>query len=125
MKEKLQQGCRTPKRRLAAEVGDEPEEESKRDAYDEARDDRKVKRSVFAAVYDVARQFPQAEGEFVPKIEKGTNQDDKHSEENKRAAEFAQRAHEVILPEDTNKSLRHSFYYYSISAIDNYYSIAY
>ena len=68
---------RTPKRGwLAAEVRDEPEEDGERDAEDKTGHDRKVEGGVFAAVDDVAGQFSQAEREFVPKIKKGTDQDD-------------------------------------------------
>ena len=72
---------------------DEPEEERKHDADDKTGHDRKIERGVFAAVDDVAGQFSEAEGQFVPKIKKGTNQNKKRSEEDKRATEFAKRFH--------------------------------
>jgi hypothetical protein len=61
-------------------VGDEPEEERERGAEEKAGDDGKVKRGVFAPVYDVAGQFSQSEWQFVPKIEKGADQDNQPSE---------------------------------------------
>ena len=88
---------------LAAEVGDEPEEERERNAEEKTGDDGKVKRGVFAAVHDVAGQFSQAEGQLVPKIKRDTNQDKEPPEEDKRAAEFTERVHEVILPEPRDK----------------------
>lgn len=91
---------------LATEVRDEPQEKGERDAEKQTGDDWKVEGSVFGAVNNVAGQFPQAERESVPKIKKGADQDDKPSEEDKKAADFARRIHEVILPEGANKSFR-------------------
>lgn len=65
---------------LAAEAGDEPEEERERDAEEKTRNDGKVKGHVFAAVNDVAGQFSQAERQLVSEIEKHTNQDEEPSE---------------------------------------------
>lgn len=91
---------RTPKKGwLATEVRDEPEEDGERDAEDQTSHDRKVERGVFAAVNDVAGKFSYAEGEFVPEIEKDTDQDEEPPEEDERAAEFAPWIHGVILPE--------------------------
>lgn len=119
MKEKREQGSpsglrvnRTPKRLLTAKVRDQPEEKGQRDAEKKTSDDGKVKRSVFAAVNDVAGQFSQAQRQLVSKIEKHTNQDEEPSEEDKRAAEFAEGVHEVILPEGTSKSFSQPCYYY-------------
>jgi len=84
-------------------VRNEPEEQGKGDAQEQARDDRKVKRGVFAAVHEVAGQSSQAEGQLVPKIKKNTNQDEEPSHEDKRPAKFAERVHKIILPEPTDK----------------------
>ena len=81
------------KRRLAAEVGDEPEEKRERGAEEKTGDDGKVEGGVFAAVDDVAGQFPEAEGQLVSEIEKEADQNQQCSEENKRAAELAERVH--------------------------------
>lgn len=59
---------------------------------------------MFAAVDDIARQFPQAKGEFVAEIEKGSEKNDETAEEEKRATEFTKRVHRVILPEGASKS---------------------
>lgn len=85
---------------------DEPEEQGKRDAEEQAGDDRKIESRVFAAVNDVAGQFSQAEREFVPKIKKGADQNDKPSEEDKRPPKLAERIHSIILPEPANGSFQ-------------------
>lgn len=72
---------------------DEPEKQRNNDADNQAGDDWEVERSVFAAVNDVARQLSQAKWKFVPPIKESTNQGEEPSEEDKRAAEFAQRVH--------------------------------
>src|SRR6516225_8291127 len=59
-------------RSLAAEVRDEPEEKRDRYTDEDAGDDWKVKRSVFAAVNDVAGQFSEGQREFATKIEERT-----------------------------------------------------
>jgi hypothetical protein len=61
-------------------VRDEPEEKGERDTEEQTGDDGKVESGVFAAVNDVAGQFSQAEWQFVPKIKKGTDQDNQPSE---------------------------------------------
>jgi len=85
-------------------VGEEPDKERKSDAQKKAGDDGKVKRSVFAAMNDVAGKFSQAEGELVAEVQKSTDKGKKGSKEKKGAAEIAERLHEVILPEAANKS---------------------
>lgn len=104
---------------------DEPEEERERNAEEKTSDNGKVKRRVFAAVNDVAGEFSQAEGELVSEIEKSSEKDEKNAEQKKRAAEFAERVHEVILPEGASKSFSQLCYYYSIPTIDNYYATRY
>lgn len=112
---------RTPKsRQLTTEVRDQPEEKGQRDAEKKTSDDRKVKRGVFATVHDVAGQFSLAEWELVAEIEKGAEKNEKSAEEEKRAAEFTQGLHELILPEATSKSFIQPCYYYSIPTLDNY-----
>ena len=63
--------------RLAAEVRDEPEEDGESDADDNTGDDRKVERGVLAAMHDVAGKFSEAEWQFVPKIKKDADQNNK------------------------------------------------
>jgi hypothetical protein len=84
-------------------VRDEPEEKRERDTEEQTGDDGKVESGVFAAVNDVAGQFSEAEGKLVSEIEKSPEKNEKTCEEKKRAAEFTERVHEVILPEGANK----------------------
>jgi len=85
--------------RLAAEVGEQPKNKRKSSAKDKTGDDRKVERSVFAVVDDVAGQFSQAEGELVPKVKKSAEKDEESAGEKERAAEFAKGIHGKILEE--------------------------
>jgi hypothetical protein len=80
-------------------VGDEPEKERKRGAKKKASDDGKVKSGVFAAMHDVAGKLSQTEGELVAEVQKSADKQEECSKEKKRAAELAERVHEVILPE--------------------------
>jgi len=83
---------------------DEPEKERKRDAKKKASDDGKVKSGMFAAMHDVAGKLSQTEGELVAEVQKSADKQEKCSEEKNRAAELAERVHEVILPEAAIKS---------------------
>jgi hypothetical protein len=56
---------------------DEPENKADRGADYQARDEREVKRAVFAAVKDVSGQAAEAKGKFRSKIKERAN-DDKH-----------------------------------------------
>jgi hypothetical protein len=80
-------------------VGEEPEKERKREAKHKASDNGKVESGVFAAMNDVAGKLSQAEGELVAEIQKSADKNEKCSKEKKRAAEIAERVHEVILSE--------------------------
>lgn len=113
MKEKREQGSppqlrvnRTPKGLLAAEVGDEPEQERERDAEEQTGDDGKVKRGVFAAVDDVAGQFSQPEWKLIAEVEKSADKNEESSKEHKGPAKIAERIHKVILPEAANESFK-------------------
>ncbi len=52
-------------------MGDEPEEEGKRNAEEKASDDGKIESGVLAAMNNVAGKFSETKGEFVPKVKKG------------------------------------------------------
>jgi hypothetical protein len=56
--------------RLAAEVREEPKEEGKCCAEDQAGDDREIEGGVFAAMDDVAGEFSEAKRELATEIEK-------------------------------------------------------
>ena len=55
--------------RLAAEVGEEPKEQRKAEAEDEAGDDGEIEGGVFTAVDDVAGEFTETEGEFGAEVQ--------------------------------------------------------
>ena len=79
--------------RLAAEVGEEPEEKRECCAENEAGDDGEVESCVFAAMDDVAGEFAEAEREFAAEIEKSADEDEEAAEDQEGAAEFAIRVH--------------------------------
>jgi hypothetical protein len=56
-------------------VREEPEEEGKCCAEDEAGDDREIEGGVFAAMDDVAGEFSEAERESATEIEESTHED--------------------------------------------------
>ena len=85
--------------RLAAEVGEEPEDERKGEAEDKASHDGEIKCGVFAAVNDIAGKFSEAQREFAAEEQKSTDDDEEAAEEEETAAEFAERIHESIIEE--------------------------
>jgi hypothetical protein len=80
--------------RLAAEVGEEPEEQREAEAEDEARGDGEVKRGGFAAMDDVAGETAEAEREFSAEIEKSADKCQERGNDEECAAEFTQRIHQ-------------------------------
>ena len=78
-------------------MSDEPEEQCIGHAEQQAGDDGKVEGGVFAAVDDVAGEATQSEGEFSTEVEKCAYDDKETAENEKRAAEFADRFHRNIL----------------------------
>lgn len=60
--------------RLAAEVGEEPEEKGKCRAEDKAGDDREVESGVFAAMDDIAVEFSEAERKFAAEIKESADE---------------------------------------------------
>jgi len=75
-------------------VGEEPEEQAQADAKEQAGNDWKIECGVFAVVNDVAGKFSQAKREFCTEIKKCAQEDEEAAEEEKCAAEFAERIHE-------------------------------
>ena len=55
-------------RRLAPEMGKEPEEKRKSSAEDKTGDDGEIERGVFTTMDDVAGEFVESEGEFGPEV---------------------------------------------------------
>lgn len=79
---------------------DQPKEERKTEAEDEAGNDGEIEGGVFAAIDDVAGESPQAEGEFSAKVEESTDENEETAEKKERAAEFAEGVHEESVEEN-------------------------
>src|SRR5713226_6816974 len=90
-------GNRGALRWLAAEIGEEPQDERENDPNREAGDDGEVEGGVFAAVDDVAGEAAEAEGETCAEVEQGADDDDYGAEDQQEAAEVAERVHERSL----------------------------
>jgi hypothetical protein len=80
-------------------MGKEPEEERKNGAEDQTGDDGEIERGVFAAVDDVTGEFAESEGELGPEVEQGADDDEDEAEQEKSAAEIAERIHKSIIEE--------------------------
>jgi hypothetical protein len=78
-------------------MGEEPEEEGKRGAENEASNDGEIESGVFAAMDDVAGEFSEAEGEFGAEVEERADEDKRRAEQEKRAAEIAEGIHKESL----------------------------
>ncbi len=74
-------------------MGEEPEEERKGGAEEEARDDREVESGVFAAMDDVAGEAAEAQRKFSAEVEKSADQYEEGAENQESAAEFAEGIH--------------------------------
>jgi hypothetical protein len=72
-----------------------PKEQGESGAEDETGDDGEMKDSMFATIDDVAGKFSQAQRQFAAEIEKNSDEGKKATEEEKRAAEFAERVHDA------------------------------
>jgi hypothetical protein len=70
-----------------------PEDEGESKAEDEASDDGKVKRGVLAAMDDVTGQTAKAKWKLTAEEKQSTNEDEKATKNQKRAAEFAEGRH--------------------------------
>jgi hypothetical protein len=81
-------------------MGKEPEEKRKSGTDDETGDDGEIERGVFSAVDDVAREFAEAEGEFGPEVKQSADDDEDDAEQEKSAAEIAERIHGSIVEEE-------------------------
>ena len=89
--------ARTPSwpapRLLTVEMGEEPEQQAQSEAEENAGDDGKVERSVFAAIDDVAGQAADAEGQAAAEVQEGADDGEQAAEKEQGAAEFAERLH--------------------------------
>jgi hypothetical protein len=91
-------------------VGEEPEEEGKCCAEDEAGDDGEIEGGVFAAMDDVAGELSKAERKFPAGIKKSADEDEEAAEEEEGAAKFAERVHngsleQTGLPEELTSKM--------------------
>jgi len=77
----------------AAELVDDPENQTDEHADDQARDEREIESAVLAAMDDVARQATEAEGKFAAEVEKHTDDDKNGAQNEQRAAELLERFH--------------------------------
>jgi hypothetical protein len=80
-------------RRSAAEMGEEPEQESQADAEEDGSGDWEIERGVLAAVDDVAGKATEAEGEAVGEVEEGAGGDEDCAEDEESAGEGAGGVH--------------------------------
>jgi len=79
---------------LAAEMGEEPEEERKAKAEEEACDDGEIESGVLAAVDDVAGKAAEAKRELAAEVEKSADKDEEGAENEESAAEFTDGIHQ-------------------------------
>ena len=75
-------------------MSEQPEEERKTEAEEEAGDDRKVEGGAFAAVDDVAGEAAETPWEFSPEVKQSADKDQKSAENEEGAAEFPEGIHE-------------------------------
>ena len=75
------------------EVGEEPEEERKTEAEEEAGNDREVEGGMFAAVDDVAGEAAEAQWEFSAEVKQSADKDQEDAENEEGAAKFAEGFH--------------------------------
>ena len=87
---------------------DEPKNQADAQADDQARDERKIKSAVLAAMNDVARQTAEAEGKPSPKIEKSADDEEHRSDRKQQASELLHWLHrESVTPNRSEGMTRH------------------
>jgi hypothetical protein len=89
---------------LAAKVRDEPEEQRQAETEHNAGHDREVESGVFSTIGNVSRETAEAERKLAAEVEKRTDENDKASEEEEHAADFAERLHKKIVEEKEKRS---------------------
>jgi hypothetical protein len=90
-------GASAKRRRSAAELIDDPENQAEKDADDDAGDQREVEGGALAAMDDVAGQAAEAKGKFGPEIEEGADNDEKGAEDEQGASELLSGLHGPIV----------------------------
>jgi hypothetical protein len=91
---RVHRGRREERKGLAAEVGDEPEEEREGDAEEDGSGDGEIEGRVWAAMDDVTGETAEAEREAAGEIEEGAGGEENGAEDEEGAAEVAGGIHE-------------------------------
>jgi hypothetical protein len=81
----------------APEVREEPEQDRQNDTDDKARDDRKVKRCVLAAMDNIPGQAAKAERQSRSEIKENSNDGADSAKDQKGPSEFAEWVHDASL----------------------------
>jgi len=79
--------------RLTAEMGEEPEEERKSGAENEAGDDGEIESCVLATMNDVAGKFAEADREFAAEIKQRAEDGEENAENEEGASQIADGIH--------------------------------
>jgi hypothetical protein len=86
-------------RKLAPEMGEEPEEQRKSKAEEEAGGDREIESGVLTAVEDIAGEFSKAKGESAVEIQHRASDDHHGAKQHQESAEIARWIHSWIVLE--------------------------
>jgi hypothetical protein len=82
---------------LSTERVHDPKQQSEREAYEDARDNREIKTAMSALVADVAGKTSQTKRQLCAEAQKETGGDQYNAEYEQYAADFAQRVHTRLL----------------------------
>jgi hypothetical protein len=88
-------------KKLAAEMGEEPEEQRKPKAEEEAGDDREIESGVLAAVEDIAGNAAKTQRKSSTEVEKCADEDEEPSQNEEGAAKITERIHRTSLEQGT------------------------
>jgi len=80
-------------------MGEEPEEQRKPKAEEEAGDDREIESGVLTAVEDIAGKFSKAKGEPAVEIQDRAGDDRHGAKQHQESAEIARWIHSWIVLE--------------------------
>ena len=78
---------------------EEPKDQRKKQAQDQARDDRKIEGGVFYTADDVTGKPPEPQQGLSAEVEKAAQKDEESTKDQDDAAEFPKRVHGRILPQ--------------------------
>ena len=88
----------------AAELVDDPKNQTEEHADDQARDQREVESAVLASMDDVAGQAAEAERQFAAEIQECANGDENRAKDEYGAAELLNRFHRAIVEREKEGS---------------------